>query len=80
MTALLAETSDADFDYDLIYSDEELADALMARAVLACRATLPAIAAATQHAQTHPDEQIRTTAGATAEASCNEWLRLGGGP
>ncbi|MDT0436750.1 MULTISPECIES: hypothetical protein [Streptomyces] len=64
--AALLSGADPDDGPDLIYEDEVLTDAVMARAVLSCRAVLPAVRAAAAHALRHPAEEVRTAAGTTA--------------
>ncbi|MFJ3194294.1 hypothetical protein ACIPJQ_16910 [Streptomyces griseoviridis] len=64
--AALLNGPDPEEGHDLIYEDAELADAVMARAVLSCREVLPAVAAAAAHALTHPDDQVRAAAEETA--------------
>ncbi|MGW2524223.1 hypothetical protein ACWC09_46110 [Streptomyces sp. NPDC001617] len=66
VAAMLASGDDGESDDDLLYEDDEVANALMARAVLGCCAALPAIAAAAVHTRTHPDERVRTEAAETA--------------
>jgi hypothetical protein len=53
---------------DLVYEDEDRANALLARGVLGCRTALPAIGAAARHARTDPDERVRSQADETAAA------------
>ncbi|MFJ8331839.1 hypothetical protein [Streptomyces sp. NPDC094437] len=80
VAALLTGSDDAEEGYELLHEDEQLADALMARAVLSCRATLPTLTAAAVHARNHPDDRVRRAATATAAVtrSAEEALRARG--
>lgn len=66
LAALLTGDDDPESGHDLVYEDGELADAVMARAVLSCRAVLPAVVEAAVHARAHDDDLVRTAAGQTA--------------
>ncbi|WP_329576661.1 hypothetical protein OG500_04160 [Kitasatospora sp. NBC_01250] len=75
VTALLTDPAEPD-GADLVYEDEDRADALCARAVLDCRAALPAIADAARQAASHPDDQVRDAAVRTTAEVARVTARL----